>query len=209
MARGKHSDGGSTAMRVTATQGTSSSSTSARRRRCGCAGSGACARRTVRSSIWCSSRTFPGGRSGCRSSRASGSTGRSTRRPRSNASGWRRGADTPSSEGTHLEALREGDLWEGTSSTYARPVKNRPREMIPYVLIEGTRTVRRGWYLGIEFSGRTRITLTRAGAALRGEAGLNPRPVPIARGCRRAQSSRRPRSSSVRPKADRMPAEIF
>ena len=32
-----------------------------------------------------------------------------------------KGADTPSSEGTHLEALREGDLWEGTSSTYARP----------------------------------------------------------------------------------------
>jgi hypothetical protein len=85
-----------------------------------------------------------------------------------------KGADTPSAEGTHLDALREGDTWEGTSSTYARPVKNRPREMIPYVLIEDTTAARRGWYLGIEFSGRTRITLTRSGAALRGEAGLAP-----------------------------------
>jgi hypothetical protein len=89
-----------------------------------------------------------------------------------------KGADTPSAAGTHLDALRAGEVWEGNSSTYARPVKNRPREMIPYVLIEETTAARRGWYLGIEFSGRTRITLTRSGAALRGEAGLDPTPGP-------------------------------
>jgi hypothetical protein len=89
-----------------------------------------------------------------------------------------KGADTPSAKGTHLDALGDGDVWEGTSSTYARPVKNRAREMIPYVLIEDTTAGRRGWYLGIEFSGRTRITLTRSGAALRGEAGLDPAPGP-------------------------------
>ena len=50
-----------------------------------------------------------------------------------------KGADTPSADGTHRDALGDGDRWEGTSSTYARPAKNRPREMIPYVLIEGTR----------------------------------------------------------------------
>ena len=35
-----------------------------------------------------------------------------------------------------------------------------------------------GWYLGIEFSGRTRITLGRSGDSITGEAGLNPAPGP-------------------------------
>ena len=89
-----------------------------------------------------------------------------------------KGADIPSPEGTHLDALVDGDTWQGTSSTYAIPKPNHPREMIPYLLVDESTADRRGWYIGIEFSGRTRITLERAGASLRGEAGLNPSPGP-------------------------------
>jgi Melibiase/Glycosyl hydrolase family 36 C-terminal domain len=89
-----------------------------------------------------------------------------------------KGADTPSSQGMHLDALHDGDSWQGASSTYARPTPNLPREMIPYVLVDEPGGARRGWYIGIEFSGRTRITLQRAGASLRGEAGLDPVPGP-------------------------------
>ncbi len=32
-----------------------------------------------------------------------------------------KGADIPSPEGTHLDALLEGDTWQGTSSPYAIP----------------------------------------------------------------------------------------
>ena len=89
-----------------------------------------------------------------------------------------KGADIPSSEGTHLDALTDGDTWQGSSSTYAIPKPDRAREMIPYLLIDEPAGERRGWYVGIEFSGRTRITLERAGASLRGEAGLDPNPGP-------------------------------
>lgn len=89
-----------------------------------------------------------------------------------------KGADTPSDVGTHLDELRDGDRWHGTSSTYARPLPGEPREMIPWVLVEEPGGQRRGWYLGIEFSGRSRITLERQGSSLRGEAGLNPAPGP-------------------------------
>jgi len=89
-----------------------------------------------------------------------------------------KGADTPSDAGTHLDELREGERWRGTSSTYARPVPGEPREMIPWVLVEEAGGPRRGWYLGIEFSGRSQITLERQGTSLRGEAGLNPAPGP-------------------------------
>ena len=89
-----------------------------------------------------------------------------------------KGADTPSAAGTHLDELRDGDRWEGTSSTYARPVPGEPREMIPWVLVQEPGGEQRGWYLGIEFSGRTHITLERHGTSLRGEAGLNPSPGP-------------------------------
>ena len=89
-----------------------------------------------------------------------------------------KGADIPSSQGTHLDPLTDGDAWQGSSSTYAIPVPNRPREMIPYLLVDEPDGDRRGWYVGIEFSGRTRITLERAGASLRGEAGLDPNPGP-------------------------------
>jgi hypothetical protein len=89
-----------------------------------------------------------------------------------------KGADTPSAEGVHLDPLHDGDMWQGSSSTYARPIAGRPREMIPYLLVDESDAPRQGWYVGIEFSGRTQITLHRDGSALRGEAGLNPLPGP-------------------------------
>jgi len=89
-----------------------------------------------------------------------------------------KGADIPSSEGAHLDALTDGDAWQGFSSTYAIPRANRPREMIPYLLVGEPAGDRRGWYVGIEFSGRTRITLQRDAASLRGEVGLDPHPGP-------------------------------
>src|SRR5271170_2033548 len=42
-----------------------------------------------------------------------------------------KGADTPSPEGTHLLPIADGYEWTGLSSTYARPVKGQPREIIP------------------------------------------------------------------------------
>jgi hypothetical protein len=89
-----------------------------------------------------------------------------------------KGADSPSVEGTHLDALHDGDTWQGTSSTYARPIPQQPREMIPYLLVDQPGGARPGWYVGIEFSGRTRIALQRGDASLRGDAGLNPEPGP-------------------------------
>ncbi len=89
-----------------------------------------------------------------------------------------KGADTPSAAGVHLDELRAGERWQGTSSTYARPLPEQPREMIPYVLIAAPDGAQRGWFVGIEFSGRTRIQLERTGDSLRGEAGLNPEPGP-------------------------------
>jgi hypothetical protein len=89
-----------------------------------------------------------------------------------------KGADTPSAAGTHLDALRVGERWQGTSSSYARPLAGQPREMIPWLLVGEPTGPRRGWYLGVEFSGRTRITLERQAASVRGDAGLNPLPGP-------------------------------
>jgi len=89
-----------------------------------------------------------------------------------------KGADIPSASGTHLDALPVGDRWSGSSSTYARPVPGQPREMIPWILVDEPGGARRGWYLGIEFSGRTRIMLERDRSAVRGAAGLNPLPGP-------------------------------
>ncbi len=95
-----------------------------------------------------------------------------------------KGADTPSPEGTHSDRVADGDAWQGTSSTYARPIAREPREMIPYLLVyrraddPSADTQQSGWFLGIEFSGRTHITLERHAEALRGEAGLNPEPGP-------------------------------
>ena len=89
-----------------------------------------------------------------------------------------KGAGTPSAEGVHRALMRDGDNWVGTSSTYAHPREGEPREMIPFMLVERADGDRVGWYLGIEFSGRTHITLERTAHSLRGEAGLNPDPGP-------------------------------
>ncbi|HYL70853.1 MAG TPA: alpha-galactosidase [Candidatus Dormibacteraeota bacterium] len=88
-----------------------------------------------------------------------------------------KGADTPSAAGTHLDAMHDGDTWQGTSSSYARPRQGEPREMIPYVLITHG-AAGEGWYLGIEYSARTRMRLRRGHESLQGEAGLNPEPGP-------------------------------
>jgi Melibiase/Glycosyl hydrolase family 36 C-terminal domain len=89
-----------------------------------------------------------------------------------------KGADIPSAHGTHLDALTPDDSWQGYSSTYARPIADLPREMIPYLLVDEPDGQQRGWYVGIKFSGRTRMTLERRADSLRGEAGLNPSPGP-------------------------------
>jgi alpha-galactosidase len=88
-------------------------------------------------------------------------------------------ADTPSAVGTHLVPVADGYEWEGTSSTYAHPHPGEAREIIPYFLVERTDEAQSGWYVGIEFSGRTHLTLALKDGSLRGEVGLNPNPGPF------------------------------
>jgi disulfide oxidoreductase YuzD len=90
-----------------------------------------------------------------------------------------KGADTPSSVGTHEVMLRDGYGWQGISSTYARRLGNQPREIIPWFLVEKTDKDNSGWYVGLEFSGRSRLSLTRTGDSLSGRVGLNPDPGPF------------------------------
>lgn len=105
-----------------------------------------------------------------------------------------KGADTPSPVGTHEVALADGYHWTGTSSTYGDLRSDEPREIIPWSLVEGTPVqglpievspsqtsgaAQTGWYAGIEFSGRTRISLTREKDFLKGVFGLNPDPSPF------------------------------
>jgi alpha-galactosidase len=90
-----------------------------------------------------------------------------------------KGADTPSVLGTHMAPVTDRYTWTGTSSTYAQPGPGEPREIIPYLLVEHTDGSQPGWYVGIEFSGRTHLTLSRDGDSLHGEAGLNPDPGPF------------------------------
>jgi alpha-galactosidase len=90
-----------------------------------------------------------------------------------------KGADKPSAEGTHRVLFPPGSRWSGTSSTYAHPGKGEPREIIPWFAVESRAGSRSGWYAGLEFSGRTRLTLERDATSLRGTAGLNPDPGPF------------------------------
>jgi hypothetical protein len=90
-----------------------------------------------------------------------------------------KGAGAPSDAGTHQQAVRDGYSWQGTSSTYAHPAKNEPREVIPWMLIERAGGNHSGWYAGIEFSGRTMLSLQRKADSVRGAAGLNPDPGPF------------------------------
>ena len=90
-----------------------------------------------------------------------------------------KGADTPSAVGTHDVALQEGYAWEGTSSTYAHPQRDEAREIIPWFLIQRMNSAQDGWYVGLEFSGRTRLAVARNSNSLRGAVGLNPAPTPF------------------------------
>jgi alpha-galactosidase len=92
-----------------------------------------------------------------------------------------KGADTPSEQGTHLDAVTNGYTWIGRSTTYAHPIQDQQREIIPAEIVYQSNLHRSsqpdqgaGWYAGIEFSGRTRITLERKGGHLKSVMGLNP-----------------------------------
>ncbi len=92
-----------------------------------------------------------------------------------------KGADTPSAQGTHLDSVTNGYSWIGRSTTYAHPIEGQQREIIPAEIVYRTNLagssrpdLGAGWYAGIEFSGRTRITLQRDNASLKSVMGLNP-----------------------------------
>jgi hypothetical protein len=89
-----------------------------------------------------------------------------------------KGADTPSNQGTHTETIADGYQWTGKSSTYALPTPGEPREIIPAEFVFEKEGAQSGWYAGIEFSGRTRISLERKGDKLSTVLGLNPDPGP-------------------------------
>ena len=86
-----------------------------------------------------------------------------------------KGAGRPSAIGTHELEFSSGYRWEGKSSTYA--TDEEPREIIPWFMVERNGEQGDGWYVGIEFSGRTSLTLERTADSLRGTVGLNPNPV--------------------------------
>jgi hypothetical protein len=102
-------------------------------------------------------------------------------------------ADTPSAAGTHDAVLTEGYAWQGFSSTYCHPQKGEAREVIPWFLVERVNAPRDGWYVGIEFSGRTRLTLARKGDSVSGAAGLNPAPGPFRTRLRGGESFETPK----------------
>ncbi len=87
-----------------------------------------------------------------------------------------KGAGEPTKIGVHDVSVPVGYQWQGMSSTYA--IDAPPREIIPWMMVEQPHT-QSGWYAGIEFSGRTRITLHRNPGNLDGEIGLNPDPGPF------------------------------
>jgi hypothetical protein len=88
-----------------------------------------------------------------------------------------KGAGKPSPVGTHDVDLSSGYRWEGKSSTYA--TDQEPREIIPWFMVERNGVQGDGWYVGVEFSGRTSLTLERDGRLLQGSVGLNPNPPPF------------------------------
>ncbi len=87
-----------------------------------------------------------------------------------------KGSGRPTQIGTHEVEIPVGYRWLGTSSTYATDAPSQ--EIIPWVMVEQPR-FESGWYAGIEFSGRTRITLQRDSSTVHGEIGLNPDPGPF------------------------------
>ncbi|MGH8327482.1 MAG: alpha-galactosidase, partial [Steroidobacteraceae bacterium] len=90
-----------------------------------------------------------------------------------------KGGGKPTAAGTHEVSLSEGYDWTGWSTTFSHPVPGRPREIIPYEAVFQPGEGGRGWYAGIEFSGRTRVTLRRADDELSATLGLDPQPGPV------------------------------
>jgi hypothetical protein len=90
-----------------------------------------------------------------------------------------KGAGEPTSIGIHRDDAAQGYRWTGWSSTYAHDVPGRGREIIPYEVVFLPNGNQAGWYAGIEFSGRTRITLDRMQDGLRSVLGLDPDPGPV------------------------------
>jgi alpha-galactosidase len=88
-----------------------------------------------------------------------------------------KGMARPSNVGTHQVPVSLGYRWEGKSSTYAKDEDER--EVIPWYMVERTGSSGDGWYVGIEFSGRTHLTVQRDAKSLHGTVGLNPNPGPF------------------------------
>ena len=76
--------------------------------------------------------------------------------------------------------MAEGYRWTGFSSTYAHPPEGAPREIIPAEFVFYSQAQpQSGWYAGIEFSGRTRVSIERTGDGVKSVLGLNPDPGPF------------------------------
>jgi alpha-galactosidase len=84
-----------------------------------------------------------------------------------------KGAGRPTDTGTHEVALTQGYRWQGISSSYAE--NGDTREIIPWFMVDRSNSDA-GWYAGVEFSGRVRMTLERNATSLSGVVGLNPEP---------------------------------
>lgn len=90
-----------------------------------------------------------------------------------------KGAGTPSLVGTHIASMTGGYRWAGSSSTYAFPQKGEAREIIPAEFVFNSEPGHEAWFAGIEFSGRTRISLERTANSVNTVLGLNPDPGPF------------------------------
>jgi alpha-galactosidase len=90
-----------------------------------------------------------------------------------------KGGGEPAAVGTHEVRAPEGYSWTGWSTTFSHPIPGKPREIIPYEALFQPGKQGRGWYAGLEFSGRTRLTLQRAGDQLSSILGLDPTPGPV------------------------------
>jgi len=84
-----------------------------------------------------------------------------------------KGAETPSAVGTHMVDVTDGYEWSGDSSTYAINRPGMPREIVPWFLVQQKGSPKLGVYVGIEFSGRTRLSLAMNQRMLHIGAGLN------------------------------------
>ena len=90
-----------------------------------------------------------------------------------------KGENAPTEIGLHRDAVRDGYKWIGESSSYAHPAPGEPREIIPWLLLEYAGGTNGGLYVGVEFSGRTRLSVKRSGEGIYATVGLNPTPAPV------------------------------